>query len=73
MGLLMLRSVNITHTTFNIDALGDEECYRQFRFQDKDLLNIASIIGWSGSTERNRYKCEPLTAACILLRRLAYL
>ena len=72
MGVQMLRSVNISHTKFNIDALSDEECYRQFRFQKKDLPNFASIIGWSSNTETNRCKCEQLTAASILRKRLAY-
>ena len=48
----MLRSISISQTTFKIDALSDEECYRQFRFQKKDLPNIAPIIGWSASTGR---------------------
>jgi nuclease HARBI1 len=33
---------------------------------------LVDVIGWvSGRTRRNRYRCEPLVAICILLRRLA--
>ena len=72
MGLQMLRNVNASYATFNIDASRDEECYRQFQFLKKYLPNIGSIIVWSGCTERNRYNCEQLTAAIVLFGRFAY-
>ena len=72
MGLQLTRTATVSETTFDVDSLSDEECFRQFRFLKKGLNIISSIIRWSGVTKRNRYKCSPLTAACILLRRLTY-
>jgi hypothetical protein len=68
-----LRTRHIASSNFNFNSYSDQSCLRDFRFCRKDVPRLVDVIGWvSGRTRRNRYKCEPLVAICILLRRLAY-
>lgn len=70
--LIRIRSLHIAHCSFNLNILSESECLKKFRFTRHELPTIMGIIGWSsGVTERNRYTCDPMTATCILLRRLA--
>ncbi len=41
-------------------------------FIKNDILTLSSIIGWKCATERNRYKCLPVTATWIVLLRRSY-
>lgn len=67
------RSFHISSTTFNINVFSEEECLRNFRFLHRDLGRVALLTNWTtGSTERNRYKCDPFTATCIMLKRLSF-
>ena len=62
----------ISDTNFCIDALSEEECCRQYRFMKSDVLKLNNIFCWTGSTQRNKYKCSPFTVTYIVLCRLAY-
>lgn len=70
--LIRYRSMNISGMRFNINMYSDEKCLRDFRFRRYELPIIMDQVGWtSGKTKRNGYVCDPLTATCVLLRRLA--
>lgn len=44
----------------------------QYRFKCEKLGVIAELVGWHGApTEHNRYRCNQVTAACIMLRRVS--
>ena len=50
----------------------DEWALKDFRFQVKHIGRISACMGWiSGKTGRNGYECDPITACCIVLRKLA--
>ncbi len=68
----MCSSIRTTDTYFSIGALSGEECYRQYHFMKSDILRLANIVVWNGSTERNTYKFLTIAATCIILRRLSY-
>lgn len=71
--LILQRSISISNYTFNINVFSSEECVREFRFRPSEINEVMKQTGWvAESTKRNRYACNPYTATCILLRRLAY-
>jgi len=70
--LIRTRSIRVSFMIFNINRYSDENCFRDFRFTKTEIPMISDLIDWSGVTQRNRYKCDPFIATCILLRRLAY-
>jgi len=44
-----------------------------FRFLPEEVASISNLMGWeAGKTKRSGYRCHPLTASCVVLRRLAY-
>ena len=64
--------MSISSNYFNLNMYSDEWSLRDFRFQVKHIARISACMGWiSGKTERNCYKCDPITACCIVLRKLA--
>lgn len=71
--LLRLRSLRIHVQSFDIKELGNKECFRSFRFTEKEILShLVPFVGWQQNhTTRNRYACTPLLATCVVLRRLA--
>eukprot|EP00171_Calliarthron_tuberculosum_P001206 IDg1206t1 len=73
MGLIMQRSRTVTCSSFNLNAISDEQCLILFRFTKAEIPRIAHLVDWSSAvTSRNGYVCDPLTGTCILLRRLAF-
>lgn len=67
------RSHNISMTVFNLNAYSEEECYRNFRFRAKDIGKIVQLCGWnSGKTKRCGYVVDPITATCLVLRKLSF-
>lgn len=69
---LLRRKRDVKTTYFNVNVFSIEESLRLFRFRPSELGRVSNVIDFSGPTERRRYRCTPLTATCIILRRLAY-
>lgn len=67
---LKLRSRLIQCTVFNLNALSDQECLENYRFRKADVGRISTLIDWSGRSERNLYRCDPITATCFVLHKL---
>ena len=67
----MVRTSTVMKTVFDFENISEEECYRQYRFKKADIKTTEELLGWEGVTKRNGYRCDSLTATCILLRRLA--
>lgn len=63
------RHIFITH--FNINIFSTEESLRLFRFRPHEIGKVAEVMDFRGQTVRRRYRCDRVTAACIVLRRLA--
>lgn len=69
---LFKRSRHIHAIYFNLNALSEHECVSRYRFQKAHMGLIVQAVGWkAGITKRNRYRCDPLTATCVVLRKLA--
>ena len=65
--------MQISMTTFNLNAYCEEDCFRLFRFRQRDIGKIVQLCNWtSGKTLRSGYLIEPTTAVCVLLRKLSY-
>lgn len=67
---IRLRSLQMKTHYFNLNAFSNEQALRDFRFRVCDIPTISDVTGWAGKTKRNRYRCDPLTAFCIILRKL---
>ena len=66
------RSQVIKHFYLNLNYYSDQKSLQYFRFRKQVVGRVGHAMGWSaGSTKRNRYSCEPITACCIVLKRLA--
>ena len=69
---IQIRSLSISIEAFKINVYSDEEAIRYFRFQVKDINKIFGAMGWfAGKTQRNGFKCPPLTPCCIVSRKLS--
>jgi hypothetical protein len=69
---LRLRSMHISSASFNLNSWDNERSLRDFRFRLEEIPRIAEEIGWNRSrSDRNKYRCDSITATCIILRRLA--
>lgn len=69
---ISLRKRLIRSTTFNINVFSDEQSLKDFRFRPHEISKVAELIGFVNErTERSGYYCDAITAACIVLRRLA--
>lgn len=66
------RIAHISSVTSNFNALSEEQCLANLRFRPAHIPQIVRIINWEGPTARCGYTCDPVTAVCIFLRRLAY-
>lgn len=72
--LLRLRTRHISTTVFNINVFTEEESLCYFRFSMKHTNTSAKLVKWDADkTQRNLYCCEPLSAPCIMMRKLAFL
>ena len=67
---IKLRSRFISHVLFNLYALSEKECLENYKFKKADLVHISNMIGWNSRSERNLYRCDPLTATCFVLHKL---
>lgn len=68
--LLMRRTKFIRGITFNFNILSEKACLTDYRFKRSDIARIMNMVQWCESTERNRYRCDIMTATCIFLHRL---
>lgn len=69
---MLLRSRFIQCNVFNINVCSNEQYLVDFRFMRDDVAKIAELCSLKrGSTVRNRYKIDPITATCVFLRGLA--
>ena len=70
---LQLHRARFTSTnSFNLNSFSDGQCLTDFRFLKSDIGKISVLSGWkTGLTRHNKYRCDPITAICILLRRIA--
>jgi len=67
-----LRTRTTKGITFNVNIYNEASCLRDFRFRSSEIPVICSLFNWDhGKTARSRYRCDPITASCIVLRRLA--
>ena len=58
---------------FDMDAYSDTEFMQQFRFEKKDILKLATLLGLDSTlVYSNRVTCDPQEALCMVLRCLAY-
>lgn len=68
-----VRSMEISLARFNLNIYSEEECFRLFRFCRKDIGKIVELCGWhSGKTKEHGYVVDPVTAVCVVLRKLSY-
>lgn len=69
---IMRRVRHIRSVTFNLNVYSDEQGLRDFRFRPREIGRIADVIGFHAETTRRcGYCCDLVTAACIVMRRLA--
>jgi len=67
-----LRSLQVSSATFNLNSYSDHDALSEFRFRTREIGRIAEVMGWHGGlTKRSRYRCDNITACCIVLRKLA--
>lgn len=70
--LLTRRSRHVHQVYFNLNILSELECVSKFRFEKRDIGTVVDGINWyEGVTKRSRYRCDPVTATCVVLRKLA--
>ena len=66
------RSLLITTTCFNLNGFSNQESLRNFRFLPFEIPKIAKLMAHNQSrTTRNGYQSDPITACCIVLRKLS--
>ena len=66
------RNLQIQSMCFNLNTYSEEQALHNFRFRKRDILKVCEAVGWTaGRTKRSRYFCEPMTATCIMLKRLS--
>ena len=66
------RASHVHLTMFNLNSYSEEQALHDFRFRKQDIGRICGVMGWTtGRTKRNRYGCDPITACCVVLRRLS--
>ena len=66
-----LRTRTIASNSFNLNCYSDQDAFHEFRFRVTEIPKISSCIGWHGNpTKRSRYRCDAITACCIVLRKL---
>ena len=69
---LCTRSIKISTTNFNLNIFGEQDSLSLFRFRKAEIATVADVFGWTLCRKiRNHYRCDVITARCIVLRRLA--
>lgn len=68
---LTTRRMHIFLTNFNLNIFSTEESLRLFRFRPHELGKVSDVMDFRGQTVSRRYRCDRVTACCIVLRRLA--
>ena len=63
-----LRSRQISTTSFNLNIYSDEHALPGFRFRTSEIDRVRDVISWSEIPTCNRYRCDSITATCILLK-----
>ena len=67
-----MRSRNVSAASFNLNRFSEHECLQLFRFRSRDIRKVAFLVEWSsGKTKHSRYRCDPITAWCVVLRKLS--
>ena len=67
----LTRSRHFRGPSFNINAYLQHQCMKDFRFKNAEIGRVCGLINWVGVTTRNEYIYVPITAACVMLHRLA--
>ena len=70
--LITMRSRHISGITFNLNMFSDERALAEFRFRRSEISQVRDVLAWSGLPTRNRYRCNSMTATCIVLKRLSF-
>ncbi len=67
-------AVHTRFDQFRLDALSNEECRHNFRFNKEDLYVLCTLLGLLEHyrSARNRIVWSGLDGLCVVLRRLAY-
>ena len=67
---IRLRYLLISATTFCINIYSDEQWLSHFGFRSSAIGTICNVLGWmSGLTARSGYRCDAITAICVVLKR----
>ena len=65
-------SRNVSAASFNQNRFSEQESLQLFRFRSREIPIVASLMEWTSSkTKRSRYRCDPITACCVVLRKLS--
>lgn len=67
---LIGRSNLIQFVAFNLTDISDKQCLEEYCFLKKNVVMLTSLIRWNGLTNRNEYKCNPITATWFILQKL---
>lgn len=68
----LARRRHVRSVYFNLNIYNEEQSLKDFRFRTFEVGIIAQLIGFTGGqTERSEYYCDDITAACVVMRRLA--
>lgn len=68
-----VRSMEISMARFNLNIYSEEDCFRLFRFRRKDIGRIVELCAWdAGRTKIHGYVVDPVTAVCVVLRKLSF-
>ena len=67
-----MRSQNVSAASLNLNRFSEHECLQLFRFRSREIPKVVSLMEWtSGKTKRSRYRCDPITACCVVLRKMS--
>lgn len=69
--LLVRRRRHVRASSFNLNSYSESQMLMDFRFKVPEVKKITDALGWSGTSTRRGYVCDPILACCILLFRLA--
>lgn len=65
--------IHISTTVFNINVFTEEESVQFFFVIKKHVNTFANLIALNkGKIKQNQYCCEPLSAAYIMMRKIAF-
>ena len=69
---LYTRSIKIYVTNFNLNIFSEQTSLALFRLSKAEIGTVADVFVWTSCrTIRNCYRCDVITATCIVLCRLA--